>query len=47
MVVMVMVVAKLEDQHLQLGKEEIEKQKPSVDQGKGIKYVFILALKTP
>ena len=30
-------VAKLEDQVLQLGKEESEKQKPSVDQGKGIK----------
>ena len=37
MMVMVMVVAKLEDQELQLGKEEIEKQKPSVDQGNGIK----------
>ena len=35
--VMVMMVAKLEDQVLQLGKEEREKQKPSVDQGKGIK----------
>ena len=35
--VKVMVVTKLEDQVLQLGKEEREKQKPSVDQGKGIK----------
>ena len=34
--VMIMVVTKLEDQVLQLGKEEREKQKPSVDQGKGI-----------
>ena len=45
--VMVMVDTKRDDQMLQLGKEEREKQKPSVDQGKGIKYVFILALKTP
>ena len=28
---------KRDDQVLQLGKEEREKQKPSVDQGKGIK----------
>ena len=35
--VMVMMVTKLEDQVLQLEKEEREKQKPSVDQGKGIK----------
>ena len=31
------VVTKRDDQVLQLGKEEREKQKPSVDQGKGIK----------
>jgi hypothetical protein len=37
MMVMVMVVTKLEDQVLQLGKEAREKQKPSIDQGKGIK----------
>jgi hypothetical protein len=37
MMVMVMVVTKRDDQVLQLGKEEREKQKPSVDQGKGIK----------
>ena len=35
--VMVMMVTKLEDQVLELRKEEREKQKPSVDQGKGIK----------
>ena len=35
--VMVMVETKRDDQVLQLEKEEIEKQKPSVDQGKGIK----------
>ena len=35
--VMVMVVTKRDDQVLQPGKEEREKQKPSVDQGKGIK----------
>ena len=35
--VMVMVVTKRVDQVLQLGKEEREKPKPSVDQGKGIK----------
>ena len=35
--VMVMVVAKAEDQVLQHGKEEREKQKPSDDQGKDIK----------
>ena len=35
--VMVMMVTKLEDQVLQIGKDEREKQKPSVDQGKGIK----------
>ena len=40
--VMVMVVTKRNDQVLQLGKEE--KQKPSVDQGLGIKYIFVLAL---
>ena len=34
---MVMVVTKRDDQVLQLGKEEREKQKLSVDQGKGIK----------
>ena len=44
--VMVMVVTKLEDQVLQLGKEEREKQKQGY-QGKGIKKVFVLALKTP
>ena len=37
MKVMVMVVAKLENQVLQLKKEKREKQKPSVDQGKVIK----------
>ena len=37
MMVMVMVVVKRDDQVLQLGKEEREKQKPSVDQDKGIK----------
>jgi hypothetical protein len=37
MMVMVMVVTKRDDQVLQLGKEEREKQKPSVDQGKCIK----------
>ena len=47
MMIMVMVVTKLEDQVLKLGKEEREKQKSSVDQGKSIKYVFVLALKTP
>ena len=35
--IMVMVVTKRDDQVLQLGKEEKQKQKPSVDQGKGIK----------
>ena len=45
--VMVMVVTKRDDQVLQLRKEERGKQKPSVDQGKGIKYVIVLALKTP
>ena len=44
--VMVMMVTKLEDQVLQIRKEEREKQKPSVDRGKGIEYVFVLALKT-
>ena len=34
---MVMVVTKRDDQMLQLEKEEREKQKPSVDQDKGIK----------
>jgi hypothetical protein len=37
MMVMVMVVTKRDDQVLQIGKEEREKQKPSGDQGKGIK----------
>jgi hypothetical protein len=37
MMVMVMVVTKRDDQVFQLGKEEREKQKPSVDQAKGIK----------
>ena len=45
--VMVMEVTKRNDQVLQLGKEEREKQKPNVDQGKDIKLVFVLALKTP
>ena len=35
--VMEMVVIKRDDQVLQLGKEEREKQKPSLNQGKGIK----------
>ena len=47
MVIKVMVMTKRDDQMLQLRKEEREKQKPSVDQGKCIKYVFVLALKTP
>jgi hypothetical protein len=37
MMVIVMVVTKKDDQVLRLVKEEREKQKPSVDQGKGIK----------
>jgi hypothetical protein len=37
MTVMVMVVTKRDDQMLQLGKEEREKQKSSVDQGKCVK----------
>jgi hypothetical protein len=37
MMVMVMEVARLEDQVLQLGKEEREKTKTSVDQGKCIR----------
>ena len=41
-----MVVTKRDDQVLQHEKEEREKQKPSVDRGKGIEYVFVLALKT-
>ena len=36
-----------DDQVLKLGKEEREKQKLNIDQDKGIKYVFVLALKTP
>jgi hypothetical protein len=32
---------------LKLEKEEREKQKPCVDQGKCIVYVLVLALKTP
>ena len=44
--VVVMEVAKLEDQVRQLGKGEREKQKPSVDHGKGIKYIFVLVIKT-
>ena len=35
--VMVMMVTKRNDQELQLEKGERKKQKPSVDQGKGIK----------
>ena len=35
--VLVMVETKRDDQVLQLEKEEREKQKPSVNQGKGIK----------
>ena len=38
--VMVMIKTKLEDQMLQLGKEERE-NKNKIDQGKGIKYVFV------
>jgi hypothetical protein len=37
MMVMVMVVTKRDEQVLQFEKKEREKQKPSVDQGKGIK----------
>jgi hypothetical protein len=37
MMVMVMVVTKRDDQVLQLRIEERKKQKPSIDQGKGIK----------
>jgi hypothetical protein len=36
-VIKMVVMTKRDDQVLQLGKEEREKQKPSVDQGKGIK----------
>jgi hypothetical protein len=46
MMVMVMEVSRLEDQVLQLRNEEREKTKISVDQGKGIKYVFVLVIKT-
>jgi hypothetical protein len=37
MMVMMMLVTKRDDQVLQLEKEEREKQKPSIDQSKGIK----------
>ena len=47
MVIKVMVMTKRDDQMLQLRKEEREKQKSSVDQGKCIKYIFVLSLKTP
>ena len=47
MVIKMVVMTKRDDQVLQLGKEERGKQKPSVDQGKDIKYVIVLALKTP
>jgi hypothetical protein len=36
-VIKMVVMTKRDDQVLQLGKEEREKQKSSVDQGKGIK----------
>ena len=42
----VILATKRDDHVLQLGKEKREKQKSSVDQGKSIKYVFVLALKT-
>jgi hypothetical protein len=46
MMAMVMVVAKLEAQVLQLRKEEREKQKSSVDQRKCIKEVYVFVIKT-
>jgi len=37
----------IEDQVLQLGKKEREKQKSNGDQGKGIDRIFVLPIKTP
>jgi hypothetical protein len=42
MIVTVMEVTKKDNQVLQIWKEEREKQKSSIDQGKGIKYIFVL-----